>query len=105
MAEPTTIEISHTLGREEARRRVTSRIGELGSHLPGNIADVKTSWLAENRIALEIKAMGQVVSATIDIEDRVLRVSFTLPGMLSFFSKAVAAAVKEKGGQLLLPEN
>ena len=102
MRSPTVVEIPHKLGREEAARRLRARVGELASHVPGRTAEVRSSWPGEDRMALEVAAMGQTVSATIDVDDRLVRVSFLLPAMLGFFSGAIADATRRKGAQLLL---
>lgn len=102
MTSPTVVDIPHTLGREEARRRVRARIGELPGHIPGGMAEVRSSWTGEDSMALEVKAMGQTLSGTLDIEDRVIRVTMLLPPLLSMMSGVLAAAVKTQGSQLLL---
>lgn len=104
MTTPTTVELPHSLGREEVRRRLRARIGELASHIPGGFAEVRSSWPSEDRLALDIAAMGQSVSATIDIEERLVRVTFVLPALLGFFSGAVAGAIRDQGGRFLLPD-
>lgn len=103
MTAPTIVEIPHTLGREEARRRLKSRLGELPDHIPGGMATVHASWPDENRMALEVAAFGQSVSATLDVEERCVRVTLLLPPMLSFVSGAIASAIRDQGGRLLLP--
>ncbi len=105
MANPTVIDIPHSLGQAEAARRIRSRIGELPAHIPGGVAEVAHSWPAENRMALDVAALGQRLTATLDVEERVVRVTMVLPAMLSFMSGAIAAAVKAKGGQLLLDDH
>ena len=102
MAAPTIIDLPHKLSRAEVRRRMQTRIGELPAHIPGGVAEVRSSWPSEDRMALGVAAMGQTLATTIDIEDHVVRVSLTLPPMLSFFSGAITAAVQRKGGKLLL---
>jgi hypothetical protein len=102
MATPVSVDLPHSLGREEARRRIAARIGDLPRHMPGGIADMQSSWTTPDQLALAVKAMGQEASARVDVEEAVVRVTMVLPGMLGFMSGAIAAAVREKGGQLLL---
>jgi hypothetical protein len=98
----TQIDLPHRLGREEAKRRMQSRIGELAGHMPGGMTEVRSSWPQDYRMALDITAMGQSVSATIDVEDRVVRLELELPMMLRFASGAIEAVIQRKGGDLLL---
>lgn len=104
MRSPTTVAVPHNLGREEARRRMRARVGELPAHLPAGIADVRSSWTGEDRMAIEVTAMGQRVTAICDVEDKIVRVTMTLPLMLSFLSGAIAGAVERKGAALLLED-
>ena len=103
MADPTIVEIPHSLGREVARQRLRDNIGDMAKHIPGGIADMQTSWPTPDRLVIELLATGQRVTATLDIEDRLVRASFVLPGMLGMLGGLIAAAVKREGGQLLLP--
>ena len=102
MNKPTVVDIPHAIGRDAARERLRSRIGELAGHLPGGMAEVNSSWTSADRLVLEILAMGQRVTATLDVEDSFVRASFELPAMLSFMSGMISKAVRSKGAQLLL---
>jgi hypothetical protein len=102
MSNPTTVSVPHNLSREEVRRRLRSRVGELGRHIPGGVADLQTGWPSEDRMTLDIVAMSQRLSATLDIEDKAVRVTMILPPLLGMMSGLIARAVQEKGGQLLL---
>ncbi|WP_019834358.1 polyhydroxyalkanoic acid system family protein [Sphingomonas sp. PR090111-T3T-6A] len=105
MASGPTIEIPHTLGRQEVRRRLANRIGELPQHIPGGVAQMTTAWPGEDRMTVHIVALGQSANATIDIEDRIVRVGLILPPILSFMSGAISAAIQRGGEELLLPDH
>ncbi len=102
MANPTIIDIPHSLGRAEAKRRIKARIGELPAQIPGGMADVRASWPGENEMALDVKALGQSVAATLDIRDDAIRVSLMLPPLLGMMSGKIAEVVQRKGAKLLL---
>ncbi len=104
MANPTIIDIPHTLGRAEARRRMKARIGELPAHIPGGVAEVAAHWPSEDRMAIEVKALGQTVSATADVTDDHIRVALILPPMLGLFADRIRDVIARKGGTLLLGE-
>ncbi len=103
MGTPTVVDIPHNLGREVARQRLRDNIASMGRHVPGGIAAVETSWPSPDRMALTVIAMGQQITATLDIEDRLVRASFILPGMLGMMGGMIAAAVEREGSRLLLP--
>lgn len=101
MAVPVTIDVPHRLGRAGARERLRTRVGELGDHLPGGMAEVRATWPGEDEMALEISAMGQVIPARLEVHDTFVRVHISLPPMLAYFSGMIGAAVRESGTRLL----
>lgn len=96
-----TVDVPHKLGRAGARERMRARVGELAGHIPGGLAEVSSSWPSENEMALAIQAMGQQISARLEVEETLVRVHLDLPPMLSFFSGAIAGAVKDGGTRML----
>jgi hypothetical protein len=104
MAAPTVIDIPHTLGRDEAKRRMERGVGKLASHIPGGSATVTHSWPSAERLALTVATMGVKVPCTVDAEDNRLRVTLHLPGMLSLMSGPIAAIVEKQGERLMLDD-
>ena len=99
---PISIDVPHKLGKAAAIERLKSKTGTLKDHLPGGgAAQVNASWIADNVLALEIAAMGQTVSAQLEVEETVVHVQLILPPMLGFFSGMISAAVREGGTKLL----
>jgi hypothetical protein len=105
MAAPTVVDIPHHLSREEVRRRMSSRVGGLAKRIPGGMAEVSSSWASEDRMLLDVVAMGQKVAATVDIEDSLVRVSVVLPLMLSFMAGPITAIVRKSGEDMLLDDH
>lgn len=99
MSGPISVDLPHNLGAEEAKRRIAANMGSLASHLPAGAAVVPV-WEG-NRLKLDIGAMGQELSAGIDVQERVVRVSVLLPPALAFFSKAIEAGLQRSGTALL----
>lgn len=104
MSKPTIIDIPHSLGREEAKRRLKNRIGELAGHIPGGAADVRTDWPSEDRMTLVVDAMGQSVSTVLDVEEKIIRLQLQLPAMLSFMAPMLEKAIRKKGAEVLLED-
>lgn len=101
MNAPLVIDVPHKLGRAAARERLRSRSGDLASHMPGGIADVRSSWPNDDEMNLDITAMGQTIAARLEVQDQLVRVHLVLPPMLSFFSGMIGAAVRDQGTKLL----
>jgi hypothetical protein len=99
MAQPLVVDLPHRLGAEEARRRIAGGIGKLTDHLPPG-AEVASAW-SGNRLDLRVSAMAQEVVARIEVLEAVVRVEMTLPAALSFFTRAIEAAVRRKGADML----
>ena len=103
MDRPIEVDLPHTLGREEARRRIAANIGSLKDHIPGGAAHVDSSW-AGDELNLNVHAMGQVVEAKIAVEEARVRCRVLLPGVLALFARPIEAMLNARGGDLLLED-
>jgi Putative polyhydroxyalkanoic acid system protein (PHA_gran_rgn) len=99
MSTPITVDLPHKLGAEEAKRRIGSGVGRLESHLPAG-AQVRSAWSGD-RLGLHVAAMGQEMDAQLDVRETFVRIEVMLPPALAFFGKAVEAALRRAGGELL----
>jgi len=99
MSQPIQVDLPHKLGKEEARRRIAGNVHKLKDHIPGG-ADVQSAWNGD-QLRLDIGAMGQSVSAAIDVMEDKVHLQVVLPGMLGMFSGVIQAALQKKGSVLL----
>ena len=97
------IEIPHNLGREEVRRRLSENSHRLGDNIPGGVAEIKTDWPSEDRMAMSIGAMGQMLTGHVDIRDDKVIFEMHLPVALGFLKPIVDAAIRDQGHKLLAP--
>ena len=102
MQHPIQVDLPHSLGREEAQRRIAANIHKLQGFIPGG-AQVTSQW-AGSRLDMGVAAMGQHVGAQIDVEERHVRCRIELPAMLAMLAKPIEAMLKSKGGELLLED-
>ena len=94
------VAIPHQLDQAEVRRRIKGRSHEIVDFLPGS-ADVSTSWPSEDRMTLNVSAMGQSITGDIEIEEGQVVFTINLPGMLSFVEPMIEKAISAKGRKLL----
>ena len=99
MTQPVEVDIPHNLGKDEARRRIANNIHKLEQHFPGG-AHVQSGW-AGDQLNLDVTAMGQSVTGTIDVEQTKVHVKLLLPPMLAMFSGLIQGALQKKGDVLL----
>lgn len=99
MREPLIVSIPHSLGKEEARRRLQAGLGQAASSLP--VLTIEEQSWADDRLTFGVRALGQVASGTIDVEEKVVRLQVVLPWLLAKFARAVQSAIKTRG-QILL---
>jgi putative polyhydroxyalkanoate system protein len=99
MTQPIEVDLPHNLGKDEARRRIANNLHKLEQHIPGG-AKVQSGWTGD-QLNLEVAAMGQQVTAEIDVEETKVRLKVLLPPMLGMFSGLIQGALQKKGSVLL----
>ena len=103
MSQPIQVDLPHSLGKEEARRRIAANTHKLERQIPGG-AKVQSNW-AGDTLNLAVTAMGQAANAALTVEESCVRCRIELPGMLAMFAGPIQAALQAKGGELLLEDN
>ena len=99
MSQPISVDVPHSLGAAEARRRIEENLGKLGGKLPAGI-EARPVWEGD-RLRLDLTMMGQHFDAGLDIRDTLVRVTILLPPALAFFRQAIEAGLRQSGGALL----
>jgi putative polyhydroxyalkanoate system protein len=99
MNQPIEVDLPHQLGKDEARRRLANNVHKLEEHIPGG-AQVQSGWVGD-QLNLDVMAMGQSVTATIDVMDSKVHLKVLLPPMLAMFSGIIQGALQKKGSVLL----
>lgn len=92
-------DIPHSLGAAEAKRRIARGTDKLGAMIPGG-GTATPRWDGD-RLDLHVAAMGQEVSAGIQVEERMVRVSVTLPPALGFLRPMIEKNIRRAGTELL----
>lgn len=98
MAEPLVVSIPHPLGKTEALRRLQSGLKELPAS--GLIAVEQQPWV-DNKMPFVVKAFGQSVPGSLDVEDNLLRLEIVLPPLLQKLWEPLKTAVLGRAKLLL----
>jgi hypothetical protein len=100
MPEPIAVTISHSLGRDEAKRRLDNGLGYIREQLAAFASSVNYGW-TEHRLDFGLSAMGQSITGRIDVEDRLVRVELGLPLLLHLLSRQIVGRIRSDGALLL----
>ena len=95
------VALPHNLGREEVRRRLSSRSHEIGDMIPGGMAQVTSSWPTDDLMELTVCALGQTITGDIEIYEAQVVIAFDLPQTLSFLRPMIEGAVRSNAARLL----
>ena len=96
---PIVVTIPHTLGKEEALRRLKPALGTASQTFP--LLKVHHEVWAGDRVDFKVGALGQMVSGQVTVGEREVRCELTLPWLLHKFA-AVTQKVLTTRGQALL---
>lgn len=100
MSKPLIVVVPHQLGQAEARRRLENAVEQVHAAFGDKVTSLDRSWTA-NRLDVSMKAMGQGISAALDVQQDNVRVEVQLPWMLAMIAEKAKGFI-QKQGQLLL---
>lgn len=99
MSAPLIVSIPHSLGRDEAIRRLKSGLTRASASVPMLSVD-EERW-ADNRMDFRVRAMGQAATGSVDVQDDHVKVEVVLPWLLQRFAEAAQTMIKQRGRRLL----
>lgn len=94
------IDIPHSLGVAEAKRRIVAGLPKLQQHIPGG-GTVDATWTTETTLDMKITAMGQTVPVQLLVEDAMVRGTVSVPMMLKMMSGPISDFVKTSAQKML----
>ena len=105
MSRPVSVTLSHSLGKDEVRRRIRDGVDQLGGSIAGKMTvkvdETWETWETEDRVTFKAKAMGMTVHGSIDIFPEHVRIEAVLPAFLAAAAERITGSI-EKQGTLLL---
>ena len=101
MAKPLVVYIPHQLGRAEARRRLRTGFDDLKARYAHKVTALTDHW-TEDHLDLDVKALGQAISAAVDIGDDQVRVEVRLPWLLAMLAEKAKGLISREGSKILI---
>lgn len=99
MSKPLVVSIPHSLGREEAVRRLKTGLSRAATSVP--VLSVDEERWEDNRMIFRVRALGQAAAGHVDVADDHVKVEVTLPWLLQRFAEVAQAAIRSRGNLLL----
>jgi hypothetical protein len=100
MPQPLVISIPHSLGKEEATRRLKSGLGTAQSQFHQLFTVQEEIWSGD-RLAFRIAALGQTASGTIEVAQDHVRLEVMLPWLLAKVAEQIKRVVNAQGTIML----
>jgi hypothetical protein len=100
MPETLSVLIPHRLGKEEALRRLKSGIAGAAAQFSSVLTVQEQIW-TDNRLQFHIKALGQAVSGSIDVDDQHVKLEVLLPWLIARLAKNIQRVVQQQGTGIL----
>jgi hypothetical protein len=97
--EPLVITVRHTLGKEEALRRITPALASVSSRFP--VLTVEEEIWSGDSMTFRVRALGQSASGSVHVADDHVRLAVSLPWLLKTFARTITAAAAHSGRMLL----
>jgi len=98
-SEPLVITVSHTLGKEEALRRIKPALGKASEAFP--LLKVEEELWTGDRLDFRVQALGQVATGNVQVADENVRLEVALPWLLRKFGEVVQRTIERRGHILL----
>jgi hypothetical protein len=100
MSQPLIVSIPHSLGRQEAKRRLDSGISRLRPELAGLVSSLDYSWETD-RLNFRASAMWQTIAGAIEVLDDAVRIEIELPSVMRLLADTVTNQVRGRGLAML----
>jgi hypothetical protein len=100
MSKPLVVSISHSLGREEAVRRLKSGLRSVPATFHHVLMVQEQIWTRHD-LQFRVKALGQEASGTIEVADDYVRLTLTLPWLLAQLTERLQPLLRHEGRVML----
>jgi hypothetical protein len=98
MSRPVTVSIPHTLGKDEAIRRLKDGFARLSSGMPVKIEE--ETWTGD-QLTFKLSTLGQTAAGTANVTDDTVRIDVMLPWFMQKIAEAVQSSIASRTRILL----
>jgi hypothetical protein len=100
MSRPLVVSIPHSLGKEEAIRRLKGGLTQLKERSGNQLAAVDTQW-DDNKASFSLSLLGQSASGNLEVLEDSVRLEIVLPWFLQMIAEKAKALIQKQGHLML----
>jgi putative polyhydroxyalkanoate system protein len=103
VARSVTVNIPHSLGKDEARRRIEEGFGRMRQQMAGGLTGMlafQDRWEGD-RLHFEAGSLGQKLNGRLDVLADSVRIELDLPELLAAIADRISSKLKTEGQKLL----
>ncbi len=89
-----TIQIEHTLSKEEAKRRIEQLIEQYQSAYKDQVQDLTVEW-KDDKAHIRLSARGYSSAGNLEVMESVVLLDFYVPFLLQVFSKKIKSTIQQ----------
>lgn len=90
-----TIQIEHTLPKDEAKRRIEQLIEHYQEEYKGEVQDLTVDW-KEDQAHIRLTARGYSTAGNLEVKENAVLLEFYVPFLLQVFSKKIKSIIQGK---------
>jgi hypothetical protein len=97
------VNIPHSLGKDEARRRIEDGFGRMRQQMVGGMGAMlafQERWEGD-RLHFEASGLGQKMTGRLDVMADSVQVQLDLPEILAALAEKISGRLKQEGQKLL----
>ena len=96
------LDIPHSLGQEEATRRLKEKFAAAQAEYQGQVSNFREEW-QDHTFSFGFHALGMAVTGTVAVEDAAVKLVTHLPLAAALFKGAIEDRLRQEVGKLLVP--
>ena len=89
-----TIQIEHTLPKDEAKRRIEQLIERYQEEYKDQVQDLTVEWKAD-KAHIRVSARGYSSAGNLEVMDSTILLDFYVPFLLQVFSKKIKSTIQQ----------
>ena len=94
------VEVSHTLGQEEAARRLRQRFADVSASYNSQVSNLRQEWNGHS-FSFGFHMMGMNIAGTVAVEPARVKLSTNLPFAAMLFKGAIESRIRQEVAEVL----